>query len=560
MGWIDLETGEPVSPEDLQALQAPSAKSRPIGRARFTPPEQAQPAVHDFPSAAASLGDQFAQGAMSSLKRTYLGLKQLATYVGGNDEAKQAVNDEIARMEQEYGPALASPAGKIGNVAGTLAQFAVPGAVAGIAGRAAPAAAAAMRTVTGAPGSVGRAALTTGAFEAAQPVNTGNTDTQDQLVARAMRGAMGAGLGAGAAGIANRLTRSGPAIQPELKGLTKRAEEAGFKGGAALTPAQRTQDRYLLQKEEGFLSSPGSSNLIATRRKAQQDVIDEAASKVLGAPGQKPTEAIFGAAREKANAAYAPIARVPSIREDGAYLDDLMSLAKSTKSRDVARTARQIRENGALPGDAFLEHLQDVRTLASDAGKAGQQYTAKEYGKLATSMENLLDRQLSELAKTGSSGVTPDTIRAFRDARTDLSAIRALERSTDPVRGTVSPNKVLSEQFRRQRPGSKPTPTTQRLQQVSDAARVMRETMPYIGSSGTAERLMGQKIVEAESSPVSAIRFMIPSIRNYLAAKHYLNHGADPGVLNNLHPEFKNALRRYLPPATLGAAEGMSYE
>jgi len=554
MGWVDLETGEPLTPEDMAALKGQQAQPT----MQPATQEAAQPAVHDFPSAAGHLGDQFAQGAMASLKKTYLGLKQLATYIGGDTSAKQAVNDEIARMEQEYGPVLATPAGKIGNVAGTVAQFAVPGAVTGAIGKAVPALSRGAQAIFGAPGSVGRSAATVGAFEAAQPADTGTTDIQDQLLQRGARGLFGAAVGAGTAAVANRLTRPGPEIKPELKGLTQRAEAAGFKGNAALTPAQRTQDRYLLQKEEGFLSSPGSSNLIADRRKAQQDVIDSAASRVLGAQGQKPTESVFGAARDKANAAYEPIARVPRISEDTAYLDDLMGLAKSTKSRDVARTARQIRENGALPGDAFLEHLQDVRTLASDAGKAGQQYTAKEYGKLATSMENLLDRQLSELAKTGSGGVTHDTIRAFRDARTDLSAIRALERATDPVRGTVSPNKVLTEQFRRQRPGSKPTPTTQRLQQVSDAARVMRETMPYIGSSGTAERLMGQKIVEAESSPMSAIRFALPSMRNYLAAKHYLNHGGSPGMLNNLHPEFKGLLRRYLPPGVIGTGEAMS--
>lgn len=552
MGWVDLDTGEEVTPEEMASIKQATKQAISVR------PTQQQPTVHDFPSAAGHLGDQFAQGAMASLKKTYLGLKQLATYVGGDDAAREAVNGEIERMEEEYGAALQTPAGKIGNIAGTVAQFAIPGAVAGAAGRALPGVANAVRTVAGAPGSVGRSALTAGAFEGAQPVDTGNTSTQDQLIQRAARAGLGAATGATVGYVANKLTRPGPEIKPDLQGLAKQAEAAGFTGKAALTPAQRTQDRYLLQKEEGFLSSPGSSNLIAERRAAQQDVIDSAAAKVLGHPGQKPTEAIFGLARDKANAAYDPIAKIAKLNTDVQYFDDLMNLAKSTKSREVSKVARQIRETGSLPGDAFLEHLQDVRTLASDAGAAGQHYTAKEFNKVGKAMEDFLERNLTKLSSKPGSGVTPDTLKAFREARTDLSAIRALERSADPVRGSVNPNKVLREQFRRQRPGSPVSPTSQRLSDVTEAARVMRQTMPYIGSSGTAERLMGQKIVEAESSPIGALRFAIPSMRNYLAAQHYLGHGDSPGMLNALHPGFNAMLRRYLPPTAIGTGEALS--
>ena len=125
MGWVDLDTGEEVTPEEMASIKQDSRQA-----ISARPTRQQQPTVHDFPSAAGHLGDQFAQGAMASLKKTYLGLKQLATYVGGDDAAREAVNGEIARMEEEYGAALQTPAGKIGNIAGTVAQFAIPGAIA----------------------------------------------------------------------------------------------------------------------------------------------------------------------------------------------------------------------------------------------------------------------------------------------------------------------------------------------------------------------------------------------------------------------------------------------
>lgn len=554
MPWKDVMTGEVVDDEAV-AADTPAPK-RPLTEQVATP--DGMEGVHDFPSAAGHLGKQFGTGALASLHRTYLGLKQLATYVGGDARARQAINEEIARMEEEYGPALKTPAGKIGEIVGTVGQFVGPGMAARAAGKAMPAAANAMRALTGAPGSTQRAAVTVGAFEGAQPAQPGTTDTADFVTQRAGRALAGVATGAAAGWLANRLTRQGPSIDPINKTLVKQAEAAGFKGDAALTPAQRTGDRYLLQKEEGFLSSPGSSNLLANRRKAQQEVIDAAAAKVLGYPGRKPTEAVFGAARDNANLAYEPIAKIPKLNTDVKYFDSLQDIMKTTKSRDVARVARQIRETGSLPGDAFLEHLQDIRTMGSDAGATGQHYTAKEFGRIGRAMEDFLERKLTQEAAKPGGFITTDALKAFREARTQHSAIRALERSTDPVRGTVNPNKVLTEQFKRQRPGSAPSPTSSRLKEVADAARIMRQTMPYIGSSGTAERLMGQKIVEAESSPLAAVRFAIPSARNYLAAKHYLAHGADPGILNSLHPSTQALVRRMLPPATIGAAEALA--
>jgi hypothetical protein len=347
-------------------------------------------------------------------------------------------------MEQEYGPALNSPAGKIGEVAGTVAQFFGPGIVAKAVGKALPAAANVVRTFIGAPGSIQRAATAAGIFEAAQPVHPGNTDTEDFALRKGGRVTAGAALAAGTGWVANRLTRPGPEIKPEIANLVKQAEAAGFKGKAALTPAQRTQDRYLLQKEEGFLSSPGSSNLIADTRKAQQEVIDHAAAKAMGYPGKKPTEAVFGAARDNANLAYEPIAKIQKLNTDVKYFDALHDIARTSKSRDVARAARQVRETGSLPGDAFLEHLQDIRMMGTDAGAAGQRYTAKEFGRIGKAMEEFLERKLTQEAAKPGNFITTDTLKAFREARAQHSAIRALERSTDPVRGTVSPSKVLA--------------------------------------------------------------------------------------------------------------------
>jgi hypothetical protein len=202
--WSDEDTallGKSPHAAVAQPMQQPAPRN-------LADPSQ----VNSFGGAVGLMGEQFGQGALASVHRTYLGLKQAATYLTGDSAAKQAINDEIAQMEQQYGPALSTPAGKIGNMAGVVGQFAVPGMIAGKVAQSMPGVANAVRAVTGAPGSIQRGAVTAGAFEAAQPVQTGNTSGEDQLIQRGMKGLAGAAVGGVAAGLANKLTRPGAQV------------------------------------------------------------------------------------------------------------------------------------------------------------------------------------------------------------------------------------------------------------------------------------------------------------------------------------------------------------
>lgn len=562
MAWIDLETGRPMNENELKQLKAkPAPKQAPTpAQAQAPVPASQDPAqVQDFSGAVGMLAEQAGGGAMASLKRTYLGLKQLATYMTGDDAAKQAVNDEIQRMEAEYGPILATPAGKVGEMAGVVGQFMVPGMVGGKLAKVMPKVAEAVRTVAGQPGSIGRAAATAGLFEGAQPVLPGTTSTGDLVIQRGVRTALGAGVGAIAGAIGNKLTRVGTPPIPQLQGIDKEAARVGFTGKAALTPAQRTGDPMLQQYEEGLLSLPGSSRVIRNIRKAQEDVLNKAAGKALGYPKMNPTESVFGMARDNANLAYEPIAQIGKLKTDVPYFDDLVNIARKTDSDVVAKMAEKIRNKGSLSGGAFLEKMQDVRDMAFHASRQGDKYTAKEFGKLNTVMEDFLERRLTDLAKKPGNVITTDTIQQFRDARLQHAVIRDLEKATDPVLGKVSPAKVMARQFARQRPGSAPSPTSAALQDVTDISRVMRKTMPYIGSSGTAERLAGQDMVNAELSPLASLQQAGPALKNYIAAKLYIRNGGQPGMLGAHLPPNVNALaRRLFPPEMIAAGEAMA--
>lgn len=552
MAWIDLDTGRPYTEKELSGMRATETPKTML--------DVTSPAASSAETVSSDgMVSDFGGGAMASLQKTYLGLKQLGTYVTGDASARQAVNDEIKAMEEAFGPALHTTSGKVGEAVGTIGQFFVPGAILGRLAKSAPHVVNAASRLFGEVGGIRRAATTAAAFEGAQPISAGTTRTEDMLLQKGGRMLAGAAVGGGVGAAASRITRPGVTQAPSLAGIEKEAERIGFKGRTALTPAQRTGDGDLLQFEEGLLSSPGSQNLIRQRRNAQQDVLNKAASKALGYPKMDPTESVFGMARDNANLAYEPIASIAKLRTDVPYFDGLFKFAKDTDSDAAARVATKIRQHGSLTGSAFLEKLGQVRTMAFDASSNRNHYEADQFRRLGGIMEDFLERRLTDLSKKPGSTITADTIQQFKDARLQHSVISALEKSTDPVLGKVSAAKVLKEQFSRQRPGANASPTTQALQDISDISRVMRRTMPYIGSSGTAERLGGQRMVEESLNPLVSLRMAPVMAKNYLAARAYLAHGGQPGMFGNRLTPGQNAyIRRLLPPEAIGIGEALA--
>lgn len=506
-------------------------------------------------------GKEVAGGIGNSLQRTYLGLKQLATYVAGNDDAREAVNAEIARLEQEHGDLLGTIGGRTGDFIGNAMQMYVPGAFGAKAGKALPDATKAVQAVTGKPGTVGRSTLTTTGYEATQPVEPGDLSNEEYLLQKGQRLAVGAGIGAPTAKVAGSLTKPWLQVDPERAALAAEADRLGLK----LTPAQRTGDRTLQQYEEGLASKPGSGKLIAKEREAQQKVLNQNAAKALGVPYEAPNEVALALARENAAKGYAPLATLPAMPPDVHYFDDLhgfikQQATKATGSTDAAAVAqRLIKGSGKIKGDGFLEELQGVRDLSFAARQKGDAATAKQLTELSDIMEDFADRSVEKFAKKGI--VPADAMAAMRKARTEYAKIHAIEKATDPVTGDVSARKYLTQEFKR-RPASKGPGTSdldEGLRDVGSTARVLKQTLPYIGSSGTAERMAGQQMVEMTTGPLAAMRGAVPLAKNYLAAKYYLKYGGQPGYLGKyLSPEQNMLVRRLLPQDVLAAQEAMN--
>lgn len=504
-------------------------------------------------------GGDFAGGFKSSIERTLLGLKQLGTYLTGSDEDRVAINEAIKRLEQR--PELQSPAGKTGEAAGTMAQFAGPQGAASAIGRMLPRAVVGIsQRYIGKPGSVGRSAAQGGTYEAAQPVTTSDASNEDYALGKAQQVVGGTTGGAVVGKVGKMTTSPGVPISPERKAVVDEAKRLNM----TLTPAQRTGDVTLQQFEEGLASRPGSAKIILDAREAQQAVLNKKAAEAIGSKAPAPTEAVLAEQAAIARKGYEPVGSIPRMSWDAPYITELdkfigKQAGRATGSVDAARIADKLKKNtNAYTGSVFLEEMQGVRDMAFGARSKGDVATAKQLNDLAGIMEDYAERRVEKLAKLGQ--IPADAMDQFREARKAYAKIHAIEKATEPVSGKVSPLKYLNQEFKRNsaHAGRGKSDAAKELADVGATARIMKQVTPYIGSSGTAERIAGQQLVEAAGGPFAAARAAVPIAKNYLAAKYYMNYGGKPGFFGSrLTPTQNMYIRRMLPDVSFATKEGL---
>lgn len=551
------------------AEKLPGAKDRRYTTAELDAMEQAAVGQGMSPAAAKDAsstmsegvegGENFTKGFGASLERTILGLKQAKEYLTGSDADREAINDTIRRLEAR--PELSTPSGRLGETVGTTAQFMGPqGGASAIAKLAPKAVVRGAQAVTGTPGSVGRTAIQGGTFEATQPVVPSDAGTDEYLMGKGKHVAAGAAGGAVIGQVGKMVTSPGIPISAERKNIVDEAKRLGIE----LTPAQRTGDVTLGQYEEGLASRPGSAKIILDARAKQQAVLDKKAAEAIGSKEVAPNETVLSAQRAIANEGYKPIRDIPKMSWDTAYITDLEKFAgkqatKATGSANAAAIAMRLRAgSGKFTGDGFLEELQGVRDMGFGAKKAGDAATAKQLRELGEIMENYAERRVAKLAKLGQ--VPADAMDQLRAARTQIAKIHAIEQATEPVSGKVSPLKYLTGEFKRNpaSQGTSGSPVATGLADVGATARVLKQTTPYIGSSGTAERIAGQQLVEGSQGLFAAARAAGPIAKNYMAGKIYMKYGGQPGPLGNrLSPNQNMYIKRMLPSIGFAGEEGM---
>ncbi|NOT96229.1 MAG: hypothetical protein HOP00_07960, partial [Nitrospira sp.] len=324
-------------------------------------------------------GTGFMGGFTGAMKRTGLGLEQAKTYATGTDDERVGINEQIKAHEAEM--AQGGPAGAIGDMAGTAAQFMGPqGAGSALSKLMPKAVVKGTQIYLGKPGSVLRSATQGGAYESTQPVSPSDASTDEYLKGKGVQAVAGTAVGAAAGAAGKFLTREGVPIPPERQKMVNEAELYKM----PLTPGERTGYKPFLEAEMGFKSKAGSAPLMLKPGEERQAVLNREAAKAIGSAENAPTESVLALQREIAAKGYAPIAKIPKMSWDTAYMTELDKLADKQMRRvggstDVVGVISRLKTGaGKLTGDDFLQELQTVRNMGFDAKKNGQSATASQ--------------------------------------------------------------------------------------------------------------------------------------------------------------------------------------
>jgi hypothetical protein len=503
-------------------------------------------------------GQGFMEGMTGSLTRTGLGIKQAGTYLSGTDEDRVKVNEEIRAHEAQM--ANQDPSGKIGEMVGTAAQFAGPQAVGSVIGKLAPKfVTQAARLYLGQPGSVLRSAGQGVAYEATQPVMPSDADTSEYLMGKSGRISMGAGAGATAGLVGKFATREGVPTPLNRQPMMMQAQRLGIE--QHLTPAMRTGDETLSKLELGFRSKAGSEGQFAAKDRALQAALEQQGTKAIGSTAVSPTESVLAQQWQEALKGYEPIKNIKNMSIDAQYFDALHALAQDqvaavANPTAVAMAKKLLRTAHKMTGDDLLGQTQKMRTAGFKARETDPP-KADVYNDLAKIMEDYTERRVGYLASKGT--LPKDAMEKFRQSRTELSKIRAIEESVDPVSGKMTASRYLKGVYNRSPahagPGASPTATG--LQDVTDTAKVMQQARPELSNMGNL--MTGRELQSAATGPFSALVHMGPIAKNYLAAKYYLKYGGKPGMLGNALTPTQNAyVRRMLPGVGFAAQEGLT--
>lgn len=316
-----------------------------------SPKKTAEPAYD--PTEGMSFGDKLNAGAGKAMVDTYRGLKQLLGI--GDQQALQAEIDEAKRLDA---PLMRTGGGVAGNVAGSMATFALPGMGVARVASAIPALASLAASSPVLSGALS-GALAGGAQGVTAPVATGESRTSNALTGAAVGGIGGAipGLIAkGARGAkmtpeAQRLMDEGIQVTPgqALGGAAKRAEDSMSSYLVTGDVIKRAQTRGI----EDFNRAGFNRALAPIGEKVGKDFN-------VGREGIAAVEAKIGAAYDRA---LDKIVRVDLDDQFGAEVGKLVSMTAELGEGPA-------KQFGAILKNRVLDKVTPAGTMSAETMKA----------------------------------------------------------------------------------------------------------------------------------------------------------------------------------------------
>lgn len=526
---IEFPDGTPQATME-SALQAHYGKPKQIRRSPADIRAMAQP--HD-PTDGMSGLQKFAAGVGKSLVDTGQGLKQAGTdaaryfvesnpvLFGGslgadtptaaNLRAKVAQQSAAADARKaQDAPLVNTGAGFGGDVAGQVAQIAVP------VGDAANGVLAAR---------VAAGALKNAAFAAAQPVGAGDSRLKNAGEAAALS-TLGHGVQAGVARVGKGMADK---ITPEVMDLYRKAQAAGI----PVHFSQLSDSKFVktLASTLGYLPFTGAGSAAKT----QQEAFNRAASRGFGADAPVLTDDVMSAAKQKLGKGYDAIFGRNNVNLDKQAVADLFKLHASVgddlEASQAAVARRQIEkvldnagQMGAMPGKVY----QNLRGQLRDG-----------FGK-----DSALGRKVMEARKilddAASRSLAPADavmLKVLNGQYANMSTVKAALKQVEGAKGNVKPSAL----WNLVKNGS-----TKDMRELAKIGQVLlKDPIP---DSGTAGRLLATGGIGGASmtNPATAIPLLklltlgatAGRVANSPLAARYMTQGSQPisGLARLLQP------------------------
>jgi hypothetical protein len=466
--------------------------------------EELTPGLSTNPTA----GNSFAQNALIGIGKSFAdtgrGLAQLA----GRGPSMQEV-DAIRQLEA---PLMQTGGGVVGNIAGQLAQAAVPvggGArLASYAGRAAPFISAAARGA---------------AFAGAQNVGTEESRLANTAAGGAL-GAAGQGIASGAARLAQKAKA---AVNPEILRSIGLARDAGI----PLNAAQVTTSAPIRIAQAVSRNLPLSG--AASSANAQQQAFNRAVARSFGADAPVLGDDVMRGAR----------------RALGSQFDDIYSRNTVEITPEVARRMAQIEAEAArdLTGEQAGIVSRQFQRILDDA--ADGPMTGERYKSLRAALKKLEDggntgSRVKELRQAlddaAAQSVGPDDAARLAKIRGQYANLRVAEDSLKQVSGAAG-NIRPASLFPLLRNGS--------TREMRDLAKIGQNVLKdVVPDSGSAQRLFFQNLLTGGiAAPAAMAAGLGQAALGGVAVGRALNSNAASRLLQQGRPTA--ALSRLVTPA-----------
>lgn len=356
-----------------------------------------------------SFPQQMLAGAGKAFSDIGTGVRQLLP--GDTGKLRQGV----AEQRRLDAPLMATPGGRVGelagNVAATVPALAIPG----------------VNTVPG-------AAILGGAMGLAQPsASTGETTANVGI---------GAALGGAGQGVANKLVSAlGPTVAKASDATLRNAQDAGY-----VLPPSMARPGILNNLIEGIAGK------IKTAQKASfknQEVTNSLAKEALGIAPDAPLNAnTLQAVRQQAGQAYAAVANTGRIVADEAYTKALDAIKKpfeeaakdfpKAAKTEVIDTVNAIKQPDFAAASA-IEQISLLRNEADKAYRSGDKMLGKAIKGAATALEDQVGRHVESLGN-------PELLSSYQKARELIAKSYSVQGALDEATGNVSA-RVLARQL-----------------------------------------------------------------------------------------------------------------